>query len=172
MTNNRHPEALQKYQRQLNDALASAEEVSEAVIALRIDRQGWLLSLTDLAETSVCPPLSKTGLMPTGVVGIGNFRGKVHTVLSMPQLLAQQNGSNGQGWTTVLHSKYGISLALLWPEMVGLFSRSDFVNIDQENPSFIKTTWKDKQSELWNELDMATFLREKIGHTHHQGENV
>jgi chemotaxis signal transduction protein len=171
MTNNRHPEALQKYQRQLNDALASAEEVSEAVIALRIDRQGWLLSLTDLAETSVCPPLSKTGLMPPGVVGIGNFRGKVHTVLSMPQLLDQQPGSNGQGWTTVLHSKYGISLALLWPEMVGLFSRSDFVNIDQKNPSFIKTTWKDKQSELWNELDMATFLREKIGHAH-QGENV
>lgn len=173
MSNNRHPEALQKYQQQLMEALHSAEEVSEAVIALKIDDQGWLLSLTDLAETSVCPPLSKTGLMPQGVLGIGNFRGKVNTVLSMPQLLAQQNSALDHGWTTVLHQKYGVSLALLWPEMIGLFSRSDFISIPHNShlPAFIKASWKNNQSEIWHELDTAAFLREKLGHFG-QGETL
>lgn len=161
----REPQVLQAYQRRLNDALADTTTSTDAVIALEMGDQGWLVSLKDLAETSLCPALAKTGSMPSGVMGVGNFRGRVNTVVSMPVLLAVPDDFRGQGWTTVLHSRLDVALALWWPRMLGLFSRSDFSRAHPNTPLLpaSRAAWENGDGRVWQELDTERVLREKFG---------
>lgn len=161
----REPQALQDYQERLNEALADVASDTNAVIALSIDNEGWIVSLSDLAETSICPPLARTGAMPFGVLGVGNFRGNVNTVISMPQLLGLQVADlKGAGWATVLHSRFGIPIALWWPTMLGLFPRADFTkHVGVQLPSVARSSWINRDARVWHELDTERLLRDKLG---------
>ena len=161
----REPQVLQDYQKTLNVALADGTASNDAVIALSIGQQGWLVSLNDLAETSLCPSLAKTGSMPKGVMGIGNFRGRVNTVVSMPRLLGMEGDFRNDGWTTVLHPRFEVAIALWWPQMVGLFSRSDFTKATDVWPLALasRSAWKNSAAGVWNELDTDFLLRERVG---------
>ena len=159
------PQALQDYQRRLNEALADVASNTDAVIALSIDNEGWLVSLSDLSETSICPVIAKTGAMPSGILGVGNFRGKVNTVISMPQLLNREvSEMKGSGWATVLHPRFGASLALWWPKMMGLFPRSDFTqHLSSPLPVAARSSWISADARIWYELDTDRLLRERLG---------
>lgn len=160
----REPQALQEYQRRLNEALADVTSNTDAVIALSIDNEGWLISLSDLSETSICPVIAKTGAMPPGILGVGNFRGKVNTVISMPQLLNKEViEAKGNGWTTVLHPRFGVSLALWWPKMMGLFPRSDFTQYTSSHlPAAARLSWLSADARIWYELDTDRLLRDRL----------
>jgi hypothetical protein len=161
----REPQALQEYQRRLNEALADVASNTDAVIALSVGSEGWLVSLSDLSETSICPVIAKTGLMPPGIMGVGNFRGKVNTVISMPQLLGKEVGDlKGNGWATVLHPRFGASLALWWPGMMGLFPRSDFTRHTPTHlPVAARSSWISADARVWHELDTERLLRDRLG---------
>ena len=161
----REPQALQEYQRRLNEALADVASNTDAVIALSIDNEGWLVSLSDLSETSICPVLARAGSMPPGIMGVGNFRGKVNTVISMPQLLSKEVGElKGNGWATVLHPRFGASLALWWPKMMGLFPRSDFTHHSPSSlPLAARSSWISADAKVWHELDTERLLRDRLG---------
>lgn len=161
----RRPQELQEYQDSLNRALSDDTYSTDAVIALLIGDNGWLVSLDDLMETSICPDLAKAGGLPPGILGIGNFRGKVNTVVSMPQVLSLPTGVyKGTGWTTVLHPRFGEPLALWWPQMMGLFPRSDFVaSTRSELPYGAKASWVSGDSRVWNELDTQQLVSDRFG---------
>lgn len=160
----REPQTLQAYQRQVNEALADQSVNTDTVIALEIGGQGWIVALEDLAETSLCPELARTGKMPPGVMGIGNFRGKVNTVVSMPSLLGVEDADHRGGWATVLHPRFEASVALWWPRMLGLFPRSDFAKgSSQDLPSAGRLAWINADARLWFELDTERLLRERLG---------
>lgn len=160
----REPHALQDYQLQLNNALADQSINTEAVIALEMGGQGWIVALQDLAETSLCPDLARTGKMPAGVMGVGNFRGRVNTVVSMPGLFGLTEEDHRGGWATVLHPRFEASVALWWPRMLGLFPRSDFTRHSmQETPQMARTAWVNGDARVWFELDTERLLREKLG---------
>lgn len=162
----RKPQALQDYQGRLNEALADVTADTDAVIALAIGKEGWIVSLSDLSETSLCPELAKTGIMPNGIMGVGNFRGRVNTVVSMPQLLgvSEHFEMKGSGWATVLHTRYSASIALWWPQMLGLFPRSDFVRNNMSDlPAAARSSWVSADARIWHELDTERLLREQLG---------
>ena len=160
----REPQALQDYQLRLNEALADQSVNTDAVIALEMDGQGWIVALQDLSETSLCPELARTGKMPTGVMGVGNFRGKVNTVVSMPNLFGVEEEDHRGGWATVLHPRFEVAVALWWPKMLGLFPRSDFMrHAVQDLPSGGRSAWINADARVWFELDTERLLREKLG---------
>lgn len=160
----REPQVLQEYQRRLNEALCDESVDTEAVIAMSIGQQGWLVSLRELSETSICPDLSRTGAMPQGVMGVGNFRGKVYTVLSMPSLCdVLDDETPGPGWATVLHPKFEVPAALWWPRMMGLFPRSDFVRHHHpQSPALCRASWVSADARVWHELDVDRLLKDKL----------
>lgn len=161
---NREPQVLQDFQRRLNDALSDEFVDTDAVIAMSIGQQGWLVSLRDLSETSICPELSRTGAMPPGAMGVGNFRGQVYTVLSMPLLCDSRDDDAGAtGWTTVLHPRFEVPAALWWPKMMGLFPRSDFTRHQTPGqPALSRASWIDANARVWHELDTDQLLRNKL----------
>lgn len=162
----RKPQALQDYQGRLNEALADVTADMDAVIALAIGKEGWIVSLSDLSETSLCPELAKTGAMPNGIMGVGNFRGRVNTVVSMPKLLGVSEifEMKGGGWATVLHARYGTPVALWWPQMLGLFPRSEFTRHHVSDiPSVARSSWTSADARVWHELDTERLLREHLG---------
>lgn len=159
----REPHALQDYQTRLNEALADPTINTEAVIAMEMGGQGWIVALQDLAETSLCPDLARTGKMPPGVMGVGNFRGRVNTVVSMPGLFGVEEEDHRGGWATVLHPRFEAAVALWWPRMLGLFSRSDFTRHPMQPPQMARMAWVNGDARVWLELDTEHLLRTKLG---------
>lgn len=151
--------SLPEFQRQLDRAIAAPEISTDAFVALVVDDQHWLIDLAHLSEASVPPALSRTGRMPPWIVGIGSFRGQVHTVVDMRQvLLGQRTPNTQQAWATPLHSRWGGALALLWPQMVGLIGKPELA-LSSHLPinRWSQRAYQDKQGLVWHEFNVEAF---------------
>ena len=153
---------LQAFQARLNEALTNPATETEAFIAVRAGGAGWLLSMGDLLETSAAPLWARTGRMPVGVLGIGPFRGRVHTLLDMRHVLGgapTHAPTPGQGWTTVLHPRFGAPLALWWPDLSGMMPRSLLrLHPAASKPSLAASAWTDDDANGWYGFDVAALL--------------
>lgn len=157
--------SLSEFQRQLDRAIAAPDVSTDAFVSMEVDGDHWLIDLAHLRETSVPPPLSRMGRSPPWVIGIGSFRGQVFTVIDMRQvLLGQRTASPQQGWAMPLHDRWPGSLALLWPEMVGLVGKPELELLppDKPLPRWARARWEDAQGKEWWEFDVAQFINSEF----------
>lgn len=152
--------SLSDFQRRIDEAIAAPEVSVEAFVALRVADQRWVVDLTYLSETSVPPPLARTGRCPPWVVGIGSFRGQVRTVVDMHHVLVGVRSLAVEpGWATPLNERRGEALALLWPQMEGLIGRLDLTAIaPQPGRRWERARWRDAQGHEWSEFDVESFV--------------
>lgn len=168
---------LPQFQARLELITRSANAKEDAFVALRVDKQNWLIDLGHLLETSVPPSIAKGGRAPLGVVGIGNFRGEVLTMIDLQALLIGRPLPDPQlGWATPLHPRLGVALALLWTDLVGLVPKSEFSPISPSNeteevilsgpelshPEWIANRWLDKEGKEWWEFDTLQFILPEV----------
>lgn len=155
--------SLPKYQERLNRELDATQGSSiEAFVAAVADSVHCLINLSELKETAVLPDLARIGMVQPWVLGIANFRGHVHTVLDMRYLLNRQRTTvTYLGRATLLHPRYGINVALLWPEVVGMIPRNQFQpstkapQVAPERQGWVKQVWEDPRGVLWHEMDVS-----------------
>lgn len=154
-------QSLLEFQQSLDRAVQTPEVSTEAFIAMKVGEKNWLIDLAHLAETSVPPPVSRTGRAPAWVLGIGSLRGQVHTLIDMQRILLEKpTASPGKGWATPLHPRLNTTLALIWPQMVGLKSRSELREtavMSIEPLPWAKRFWNDEDNILWQEFDVEAF---------------
>ena len=153
--------SLSEFQRQLDAAIAHPDISTDAFVGMVVDDQRWLLDLSMLSETSVPPPVSRTGRAPPWVVGITSFRGQVHTVMDMRYVLRKESTlAVSQAWATPIHDRWGGSVALLWPQMAGLLGKLELEEqpLPTPVPRWARSAWKDAQGQVWYEFDVAAFL--------------
>lgn len=154
--------SLSEFQRQLDAAIAAPDVSTDAFVGMVVDDQRWLLDLSMLSETSVPPPVSRTGRAPEWVLGIASFRGQVYTVMDMRYVLKKESTlAISQAWATPLHNRWGGSIALLWPQMAGLLGKQELKALPADIllPRWAKASWKDAQGQTWHEFDVASFTR-------------
>lgn len=152
--------SLPEFQRQLDQAIAAPDVSTDAFVAMAVDDEHWLLDLAHLSEASVPPALARTGRCPAWVLGIGSFRGQVHTVIDMKQVLrGARTASPQQAWATPLHERWGVALALLWPQMVGLIAKPELARGAQAPQGrWSRAVWQDAQGVAWQEFDVQRFV--------------
>ena len=138
---------------------------TEAFVALQVGDVGWLVDLVHLREASVPPPIARTGRSPAWVTGIGSFRGQVHTVIDMGQILSDQRTiAPHLAWATPLHPRHGVALALLWPDMVGLLPKTEFQPASGSSAEpWVAKHWSDGEGRVWREFNMEAFLASEHG---------
>lgn len=155
-------ESLSEFQKQLDQAIEAPGVSTDAFVAMLVDDQRWLLDLAHLSEVSVLPDLSQTGRCPAWVLGIGSFRGQVHTVLDMRKVLVgEKTPAPLHAWATPLHERWAASLALLWPQMQGLMSKSELSAVPASvhlSSGWEAARWKDQAGQEWKEFDVEKLV--------------
>ncbi len=154
--------SLLEFQQELDRAVEAPDISTDAFLAMRVGEGMWLIDLGYLSETSVPPPLSRTGRSPAWVLGIGSLRGQVYTMVDMQRvLLDKPTVSVHHGWATPVHGRISNALALIWPEMVGLVRKKQLSPhpMDKELGPWVRQCWKDEQQNVWQEFDMEAFVR-------------
>ena len=153
--------SLKEFQRQLDEAIDAPGFSADAFVAVEVDSDLWLLDLASLSEASVLPVLSQTGRAPSWVLGIGSFRGQIHTVLDMCQVMkGKKTSMPQQAWATPLNERWPGGLALLWPQMLGLMAKPelelvpDATDVDR----WELARWRDIKGQEWKEFDVKKFV--------------
>jgi len=157
---------LLEFQRNLDRAAEASDVSMDAFVAVHVGQERWLIDLSHLVEASVPPPLSRTGRSPEWVLGIGSLRGQVYTIIDMQRVLLNTPTVSVQhSWVTPLQETLAPSLALLWPEMVGLVSKKTLKEeaIEQSSlESWVLRRWQDEQENTWQEFDVGKFARSAL----------
>lgn len=153
--------SLSEFQRDLDAAIAAPDVSTDAFVGMVVDDERWLLDLSMLSETSVPPPVSRTGRAPPWVVGIASFRGQVYTVIDMRYVLKKEPTlAVSQAWATPIHEGWGGSTALLWPQMSGLLGKPELKSVPSDSlPRWAIAAWEDMQGQVWHEFDVSAFTR-------------
>lgn len=154
--------SLLEFQLALDRSVEAPGISTDAFVAMRVGAEQWLIDLAYLAETSVPPAVSRTGRTPAWVLGIGSLRGQVYTLIDMQRVfLDKPTVAIQNSWATPLHARLNTSLALIWPQMMGLVSRSALKEISfdstQSSP-WVRRCWKDEQENVWQEFDVEAFV--------------
>lgn len=156
--------SLTLFQEKLSEELKNLPSImGKNFIMLKLsDESRWLMSITDIRETSVLPELSKIGLTQPWIMGISNFRGTVGTVIDMKHFLLGKPSNHQNSHAILLNKKYNLNLALLWPQIDRMENQSH-LEITEENPKnkWIKNIWTDNNGHRWNELDVVELLKSK-----------
>ena len=153
--------SLTAFQQQLDEAIAAPDVSTDAFVAVEVDGEHWLLDLANLSEASMLPVLSRAGRAPAWVLGIGSFRGQIHTVLDMCQIMrGKKTQAPQQAWATPLNDRWPGGLALLWPQMLGLVSKPELEEVNNvANPdAWELMRWQDKKGEQWKEFDVKKLV--------------
>lgn len=132
----------------------------DAFVGMKVGNEGWLVDLAFLSEVAMPPSISKPGRCPKWVLGIGGFHGEVFSLIDMEQILTGSGITNvRQSWLTLFNRKVEGNMALLWPTMVGLVSKSE-LNIIESNslPRFCRQMWCAEDHFLWKELDIDALI--------------
>jgi hypothetical protein len=163
--------SLPEFQARLTASTRVNGESDAAFVALKVDKQNWLIDLVHLQETSVPPVIARGGRAPVGIVGIGNFHGEVLTLVDLQSLLLGRPLPDPKlGWATPLHPRFDVALALLWTDLVGLVPKSDFTLIsegfentvspsDMAHPEWVLNRWKDGAGKEWWEFNTLHFVQ-------------
>lgn len=155
--------SLLNFQQGLDRAVEAPDISTDAFVAMNVGSVRWLIDLAYLAETSVPPPVSRTGRTPAWVLGIGSLRGQVYTMLDMQRvLLDKPTVAIQNSWVTPLHARLNNSVALIWPHMVGLVSKNQLSEVPMDPGSasaWVRRCWQDDQQNFWQEFDVEAFVR-------------
>lgn len=153
--------SLTDFQTALTLSLRGSQNSDNLFVAITLDEDRWLVDLSAIQEASVPPRVAHSSGAPDWVLGIGNFKGKVWSVLDMRCILHNKKTFNPRwGWVTLLRPNNRHEVALLWSEIVEIAPQSNYIKqqdvVDQHPWS--KGVWKDKNDQIWNQFDVDRLL--------------
>lgn len=153
--------SLTDFQTALTLSLRGAQASENLFVAITLDEDRWLIDLSAIQEASVPPRIAHSSGAPEWVLGIGNFKGKVWSVLDMRSILHNKRTFNPRwGWVTLLRPLNHHEVALLWSEIVEIAPRKNYIKTEQQvdvHP-WSKGVWEDKNGKIWNEFDVNKLL--------------
>lgn len=152
--------SLTDFQTALTLSLRGSQSSDNLFVAITLDEDRWLIDLSAIQEASVPPRVAHSAGAPDWVLGIGNFKGKVWSVLDMRCILHNKKTFNPRwGWVTLLRPNNRHEVALLWSEIVEIAPQSNYVKLQSVDPHpWSKGVWKDKNGLTWNEFDVDKLL--------------
>lgn len=169
--------SLTDFQHQLLSSLQQTNVAPASFVAITLDDDRWLVDLSAIREASVPPKIARSVGAPNWVLGIGNFKGNVWSVLDMRVLLQDEMTYNPKwGWVTLLHPRNGHEVALLWSEIVEIAPQKDYQAVNaqsgaegfkaneqqtEEPHPWCKQQWLDKRGQMWKEFDVEKLLGEQ-----------
>lgn len=151
--------SLRSFQEKLNQSLLS-DTTDTLLIGFFLSNTRWFIDLSHLKETSYIKAISKIGLVKPWILGITNIKGHIYTVVDMKKVIFdKQIDINQQNVVSIINDKYGLSLALLWEQSIGLINKEKLTKINlKKNPKFSLQAYQDEDSLIWCELDVTTLL--------------
>lgn len=153
--------SLTDFQTALTLSLRGSQAADSLFVAITLDEDRWLIDLSAIQEASVPPRIAHSLGAPEWVLGIGNFKGKVWSVLDMRAILHGKKTFNPRwGWVTLLRPHNAHEVALLWSEIVEIAPQSQYAK-SQSHPvmhPWSKAVWTDKRGQTWNEFNVENLL--------------
>lgn len=148
-----------------NEALlegAAVQAFSEMGVSENlVPEQLWLLDAGDLQSTAQVPSRSLLGGLQPWVMGISQLRGQVYTLADMSVILGSPVPPASKAWTTLLHSRFDTSLALVWPDLIGMIPRHELSLISgtgKPTHPWVRRQWRDGEGRIWNELSVEQLV--------------
>ena len=138
---------LTEFQANLSKTMVSAD-TPDLYIALKEQYLQWVISLSDLKETSVSKNIAKLGIVKPWMLGVANFRGNICSVVDFKRLF-DDSGTyvNYKNIITIVNDKYNLNTGFLWNDIYGLFGEDqidkfkinqDFFSENQEVNTFLE----------------------------------
>lgn len=153
--------SLTDFQTALTLSLRGSQASENLFVAITLDEDRWLIDLSAIQEASVPPRIAHSSGAPEWVLGIGNFKGKVWSVLDMRSILHNKRTFNPRwGWVTLLRPINHHEVALLWSEIVEIAPQKNYAKTQQQTNAhpWSKGVWEDKNGAIWNEFDVDKLL--------------
>lgn len=153
--------SLTDFQTALTLSLRGSQAADSLFVAITLDEDRWLIDLSAIQEASVPPRIAHSLGAPEWVLGIGNFKGKVWSVLDMRMILHGKKTFNPRwGWVTLLRPNNAHEVALLWSEIVEIAPQSQYTQapVHEVVHPWSKAVWTDKRGEIWNEFNIENLL--------------
>lgn len=154
-------EFQQALARRLSDAPAQA--TIDALLAVGLGGEPWLIKLTDIAEVLSCPPIEAVPWTKPWFRGASNFRGQVYSVVDLAAFVGAEPVLDPRGARLLLLNRsIARGCALLVAEVLGMRHPAGFrpVGDTTARRPWVKSLWLDNESATWRELD----LRELTAH--------
>lgn len=148
-------EFQQELTRRLSDAPARA--AVDALLAIGLGGQPWLIKLTDVAEVLSCPPIETVPWTKPWFRGATNFRGQVYSVVDLAAFVGAEAVVDPQAARLLLLNRsVARGCALLVAQVLGMRNPAAFslAGATSDGRSWVRTTWQDEQSVTWHELDL------------------
>lgn len=139
----------------LSDAPARA--AVNALLAVSLGAQPWLIKLTDIAEVLSCPPIESVPWTKPWFRGATNFRGQVYSVVDLAAFVGAQAVVDPRGARLLLLNRsVARGCALLVAQVLGMRNPAAFrpVGAASDGRSWVKSKWLDDESVSWHELDL------------------
>lgn len=153
--------SLTDFQTALTLSLRGSQAANDLFVAITLDEDRWLIDLSAIQEASVPPRIAHSSGAPDWVLGIGNFKGNVWSVLDMRALLHGKKTFNPRwGWVTLLRPNNAHEVALLWSEIVEIVPHVQYTKnpTEQALHPWSKDVWFDKSGQKWNEFNIEKLL--------------
>jgi twitching motility protein PilI len=141
--------------RRLNDAPARA--AVDALLAISLGGQPWLIKLTDIAEVLSCPPIETVPWTQAWFRGATNFRGQVYSVVDLAAFVGAPAVVDLQAARLLLLNRsVARGCALLVGQVLGMRNPAAFrlADTSSDGRSWVKSEWCDDESITWHELDL------------------
>lgn len=148
--------SLRDYQRQLSARLAN-QETRQTISKLGVRAGGgsWLIDLADAGEVIPVPAILPVPLMRSWFRGVANVRGKLCSVVDFSAFTGRDPVAVDQRARLLLiGDHYRMNAGLLVEAVLGLYREEDFVNGPGASAKWCKADYKDRQGNLWKQLDM------------------
>lgn len=148
-------EFQQELARRLSDAPARA--AVDALLAIGLGGQPWLIRLTDIAEVLSCPPIETVPWTKPWFRGATNFRGQVYSVVDLAAFVGAQAVVDPQAARLLLLNRaVARGCALLVAQVLGMRNPAAFRPTGRANDgrAWVKSEWCDQESITWHELDL------------------
>lgn len=161
------------FQAKLSEAM-SEELATPYYIAVKNDKENWMLRLGLLKEASGLKPVSKLGLIKPWILGVSNFKGHIYPVVDLKRLFSGENLLNNyKSIVTVVSDLSGASIGIVWSDVIGLFNERDLEVIDSARAkagqdglewlsdkakAYVETGFRDHQGLAWSVLDLQKLL--------------
>lgn len=151
---------LVEFQRRLNEQL-EANLSSDRVLswmAFSAAQTNWLINIGDTREIAPYPDSSfRFDVTKNWVLGIGNFRGNIHTMVDFSLFLGGAPSQINMNTRALLvHNKFDTNIALVVPQVFGLKKMDSLTRKPgaQKSSVWVNEVFEDDKGVKWEFLDV------------------
>ena len=151
--------SLVEFQRQLLERLSLAPrgEALNALLAVELGGEPWLIGLGEISEVLPVPPVEPVPWTKRWLRGAVNVRGQVYGVVDLAAFVGSGARTGEAGARILLvHRHIANACALLVPRVIGLRNPASFI-ADLAMPGdapWVKQIHVDGEKQRWSELDL------------------